>query len=322
MTRAARLRLGLVLLAAVAGPALFAEVIVGPAPVVAIGKDGLSVLPGVIAPARYAGLDEAAARALHATDHVVWPLWHASEAPRLRTDERAPEAGADAPCWRHPLGTDHLGRDVLARVVGGARRALGFAALATLLALVGGGALGTLAGYRGGIWEGAVARPLEVVQAFPTVLVVALAATVRSDGSIALLGLAVGLVRWAEVARVTRSEILRVTAEPFVAAARALGCGAARVLWRHVLPHAAPAVLVSAAFGLSSLVMLEAAVAFVGLAPGGWGGLVADAVAGNAPPVALVAALVPLSLAVAGAQLVAGALAERLDARMAAHAGA
>ncbi|HHH31510.1 MAG TPA: ABC transporter permease subunit, partial [Polyangiaceae bacterium] len=230
--RSRRVRLGVLMLAVIVFPAIFAEIIAADAPVVAVGSSGVTVLPAVVPPAAYEGRDRDGITAYHEGDVAVWPLVRCGPA-----SDCGDGAEADA-SFSHPLGTDAEGRDVLARVIYGARHALGLALAALLIATVLGVLLGALAGYVGGAWDEGLARPIELVQAFPAIVVVAVVRAIFPDETAWSLVLAVAAVRWAEVARLVRAEVVRVGAQPHVLAARALGCGHVRVLRRHIFPPA------------------------------------------------------------------------------------
>ncbi len=304
-----RLRVGALLLALLVVTALFAEVVAGDAPVVAIGHSGFHVLAAVTDRAGYSALSRAQIDARHAGDATVWPL--------LRQGPDRRSTPLLAPSSEHPLGTDSSGYDVLAQLVYGARAALGPTALAMLLAAALGISLGGLSGFFGGFWDELLARPIEVMQAFPTVLVVALAMAVDPRRGPTTLLLALVAVRSAETARIMRVETLRATEQEYVTAARALGASPWRILRRHILPQALRSVLISAANALPGFVLLETAVSFLGIGlPSSWGTLIAGGLAPNGPHLAAIMATLALALTVVGAQLVAEAVSEALDAKI------
>ncbi|MCA9623209.1 MAG: ABC transporter permease, partial [Myxococcales bacterium] len=256
-------------------------------------------------------LDRRGIAELHAGDTAIWPL--------IRCGPRSDcNAGASAPpTLAHPLGTDAAGRDIFARVIYGGRHALGLALAALLLAASLGVSMGALAGALGGVWDELLARPVELVQTFPAIIVVAVVQAVFPDAGGWALVLAVGAVRWAEVARHVRATVLRVQAEPHVLASRALGAGRMRILTRHVLPEALPAVVVSLMFGAMSVILLEVAVAFLGLgSDASWGGLIAQGLDGTAPRGAMAAAAF-VAISVIAVYLVADSLESAVRARVA-----
>lgn len=309
MARGLRVRTGALLLAFIALCAIFAEVIAADEPVVAFGPHGMAVLPAVT-DASYAAMsrDEIAAR--HAADDfALWPLVKAGP-------DRNSDAVAAGPSLAHPFGTDGRGRDVLARVVYGARGALGFTLLAVLFSLIVGTFFGTLAGYKGGFFDELLSRPIEFIETFPTIVVVAVVRAIDPEGSVWSLLLAVIAVRWAEVARLVRSEVMRVSGEHFVMAARALGCSSGRVLRRHILPHAMGPLVVSTMFAMASIVLLEASVSFLGFGlTGSWGLLIADGLRPGAPLLPAVFGILAVGLTVLASYMLADALHEAIDAR-------
>ena len=188
------------------------------------------------------------------------------------------------PAWlggdlRHPLGTDHLGRDVLSRLAFGARIALivGFAGVA--LASVIGVTLGALAGFFGGWVDALVSRVLETLIAVPNVLLY-LAILVAVGPGVWIMVLVIGGVGWTTIARVVRAEVLAVRQRSFVEAARASGVRPLGVLARHVLPNVAPSIIVIATLGVANVILLEATLSFLGLGVQPptvtWGRMLAD----------------------------------------------
>jgi peptide/nickel transport system permease protein len=192
-----------------------------------------------------------------------------------------------APSWAHWLGTDSSGRDVLARIVHGTRVSLFVGALSVIVLVVVGVGLGTIAGYFGKALDVVLMRIVEVVHSIPTVLLlVTILSVIAPQGYLAVLTMTVviGLVRWTDVARLVRGEILRVKALDFVQAARAQGASDSRIIFRHVLPNAINPVLVSATFALASAILIEGALSFLGFGipddMASWGGLLNE-VRGN-----------------------------------------
>jgi peptide/nickel transport system permease protein len=184
------------------------------------------------------------------------------------------------PGGRHLLGTDELGRDVLSRVLHGARLSVAAGVLASALAFGLGAALGTLAGWAGRFADRAVLLVLQIVQALPAlVLVIAGAAFLKPSFLVAALLIA--LTGWTDAARLVRAGTLRLRNEAFVDAARASGASTARLLFVHVLPHALGPALATLPYVLGSAVLTEAALSFLGLgAPppaASWGRALAEA---------------------------------------------
>ena len=163
----------------------------------------------------------------------------------------------------YPLGTDQLGRDLLARVLHGARLALFIGTCTVLVTAVGGGVLGLLAGFLER-WPSAVLMRLADVQlSFPFIL---LALTINAIVGLGLRNIILSLsaAGWVVYARVVRGEVLSVKQRDFVQAASALGAGRARLLLRHVLPNVAPSIIVVASLQFSQSIVAEAAISFLG----------------------------------------------------------
>jgi peptide/nickel transport system permease protein len=164
----------------------------------------------------------------------------------------------------HLLGTDMLGRDVLSGVVHGARVSL----LVGIASVVGAGLLGTalgiLAGYFGGWLEEVVMRVVDVQLAFPFILlaIVIMYVLGRGLGNVIVVLI---IASWPLYARVARAQALRLRASEFVLAARSLGAGWPRILWRHILPNALTPLLVVATFAIPQMIIFEAALSFLGV---------------------------------------------------------
>ena len=192
--------------------------------------------------------------------------------------ERVVETRFEPPSAEHPLGTDRFGRDVLSRVLYGARVSLGIGTVAVLIAVTLGTAVGAAAGYAGGWVDGAAMRVVDLLLSFPR-LVLLITVVALFEPSIGLVTLVLGLTGWMGTSRVVRGEVLSVREQPYVAAARSLGFGDGRVLLRHVLPNAVSPVIVSATLGVGHAILAEAALSFLGLGvqppTPSWGSMVA-----------------------------------------------
>ncbi|HXG59408.1 MAG TPA: ABC transporter permease, partial [Thermoanaerobaculia bacterium] len=182
---------------------------------------------------------------------------HPPNAPDLGARLRPPDA-------EHWFGTDDLGRDVLSRMMHGARISLAVGIIATLLSLVVGSFLGAVAGYYGGTADWIVSRLIEVILCFPFLLLV-LGIVALAGPSFHTVVIALGLTSWTTEARYMRGEFLRVREMEFAEAARASGARDARIIFRHLLPNAIAPVLVSASFGVASAILTESALSFLGL---------------------------------------------------------
>jgi peptide/nickel transport system permease protein len=176
----------------------------------------------------------------------------------------APPMWMEGGSARHPLGTDTLGRDVVSRLLYGARVSLlvGFAAV--LVAGVVGVALGLVAGYYGGRLDDLLMRVGDVQLAFP-VLVLAIAVLSVLGASLGNVIIVLGLTGWVTYARITRAETLSLRHRDFVEGARALGARDAAILWRHILPNVLPPITVVATFSVARTIIAEASLSFLGL---------------------------------------------------------
>lgn len=168
------------------------------------------------------------------------------------------------PTLAHPFGLDELGRDILARVLAGARISFVVGlAVVTVSASVG-TLLGAIAGYFGGIVDDLIGRVTDILLAFPGLLL-AIALVAVLGPSLANVLFALALIGWVGYARLVRGQVLRARELEYVQAARALGASTPRVLWRHVIPSAIPAVVVQATLGMAGAIVGEAALSFLGL---------------------------------------------------------
>lgn len=169
-----------------------------------------------------------------------------------------------APSLAHPFGTDHQGRDVLSRTLHGARLSLALGLGARGISVVLGGFLGFLAGFRGGRVDSVVMRAADVFFAFPSLLLL-VGITAALEPGLQVVCVALGLVGWAEVARLVRAETLSIRERPFIAAARALGTPEYRILARHVFPNCLNPILVSFSMGVAGTILAEASLSYLGL---------------------------------------------------------
>lgn len=169
-----------------------------------------------------------------------------------------------APSSEHPLGTDESGRDVLSRLIFGARASLAVAFAAMLVALTLGVALGAISGFYGKWVDVIVMRLTDGMLTIPTFFLALLILAVFGSGIVNVV-LAIGLTGWMVVARVVRAEVLRTLPQEYVLASRAIGSGPARILTRHILPQALPSVIVAATLGVAFAVLAESALSYLGL---------------------------------------------------------
>jgi peptide/nickel transport system permease protein len=169
-----------------------------------------------------------------------------------------------APSASHPFGLDELGRDILARVVAGARISFLVGLTVVGVSALVGTALGALAGYAGGIVDEAISRVIDTLLAFPGLLL-AIALVAVLGPSLGNVLFALSSIGWVGYARLVRGQVLRAREFDYVQAARALGAGLPRILWRHLIPSAVPAVLVQATLGMAGAIIGEASLSFLGL---------------------------------------------------------
>ncbi|HEU4371439.1 MAG TPA: ABC transporter permease [Methylomirabilota bacterium] len=168
------------------------------------------------------------------------------------------------PSRAHTLGTDDLGRDLLAGIVHGARTSLLVMLSVTVLASAIGVSIGAVAGYRAGTTDDVLMRLTEFVQVVPRFFLAVLVIALFGPGLDRLV-LVLGLTSWPAIARVVRAETLSLARREFVEAAHALGAPAARVLARHVLPNALPAAVVVMSVNAGTVILMEAGLGFIGL---------------------------------------------------------
>ncbi|RMF83147.1 MAG: ABC transporter permease [Nitrospinota bacterium] len=168
------------------------------------------------------------------------------------------------PRWNHPFGTDWLGRDVLSRVIYGARVSLQVGLLVEAFAVVIGVSLGTLAGFYGGKVDTLLMRITDTFMAFPSlVLAIALMAVFQQPGLFNVI-VVLSILQWTPIARVVRGEVLSLKERDFVQAVRATGASDLRVLVRHVLPNCFAPVIVTATIGIAGNILSEAGLSFLG----------------------------------------------------------
>ena len=164
----------------------------------------------------------------------------------------------------NPLGTDKLGRDILSRVLYGGRISLLVGATTVVISLAIGLTIGSLSGYFGGWADQLLMRLVDILMAFPGILL-AIAFTAVLGPGLDHVILALCLIGWTSYARLVRGEILALRERVFVEAARALGCKPSRVIARHLLPNLLPPVLIQATFGLAAAIIAEGSLSFLGL---------------------------------------------------------
>lgn len=191
-----------------------------------------------------------------------------------------PAAFGAPPSLAHPLGTDVVGRDVLSRLLYGARVSLAVGVSAVAISVVLGVLIGGVGGFVGGLVDAALMRLTDVVLAFPSLMLVLVLVAILGPG-LSNVVLVLGLLGWPQIARLVRAEVLRLKGQDFVVAARAIGVPERRILMRHLLPNAFPPVLVAATFGTAQAIIAEASLSFLGMGvqppTPSWGNLLTDA---------------------------------------------
>ena len=169
-----------------------------------------------------------------------------------------------APTTGHPFGLDELGRDILARILAGARISFFVGLVVVGISASLGTAVGAIAGYIGGAVDDWISRVVDTLLAFPGLLL-AIAVVAVLGPSLTNVLLALTVIGWVGYARLVRGQTLRAREFEYVQAARALGAGTFEILWRHIVPSVLPAVLVQATLGMAGAIVGEASLSFLGL---------------------------------------------------------
>ncbi len=184
-----------------------------------------------------------------------------------------------APSAQHWLGTDRFGRDILSRILYGARISLSIGFVATLISVTLGTLIGALAGYFGGKVDALLMRFTDMVLAFPRLVLLIMIVALFSP-SIAVIITVLGLTQWPNTTRIVRGDVLSLREREYIQAAHALGMGKARIIFRHLIPNVLAPVIVTATLGIGNTIVLEAGLSFLGLGVqppiASWGNMVAD----------------------------------------------
>jgi ABC-type dipeptide/oligopeptide/nickel transport system permease subunit len=245
------------------------------------------------------------------------------------------------PSGIHLLGTDHLGRDLLARLVQGARISLTVGLVAELIIIVIGTVVGAVAGYAGGAVESIIMRVVDALYAFPDLLLVIIvmsyvkaqlggpvagwlvpvAAANKALGGLLGVFIALGLTSWLTTCRLVRAQILSLKTREYVQASRGLGARGARVIAAHLLPNTMGTILVAATLGVPNAILLEASLSFLGLGVDppmpSWGLMVSEGVAAvQSYPHVLVAPAVAIAATLLAFNFLGDALRDALDPLM------
>ncbi|MCC7105924.1 MAG: ABC transporter permease [Chloroflexi bacterium] len=253
-------------------------------------------------------------------------------------DEQHMSQTWQAPSAQYWLGTDAFGRDILSRLIFGARVSLTVAIMAQVIILLLGVPLGLVSGLLGGRVDNAIMRLVDALYALPSLLIVIVFMTLmkqvlaqRDLGLLAPLGwldrgtggltgvfIGIGLTYWLTVCRLVRAQTLSLREREFVIAARAVGAGNRRIIWRHLAPNCLAPVIVAASLGVPTAIMLEAGLSFIGLGISppmpSWGTMVADGVeAIRGHPHAVIAPCAAISLTLLAFNFLGDGLRDALD---------
>ncbi len=185
-----------------------------------------------------------------------------------------------APSWSHPFGTDAFSRDVLSRVIYGARIPPRVATRAIVRAMAVGTAWGAIAGFAGGATDALMMRIIDALLAIPRILILLLVLGLWGSISLPSLVFVLGLTGWFGTSRLVRERVRALARQDFTLAARAIGARDVRVLWRHVMPNALSPVIVAATLGIGNVIVLEAALSYLGIGVrpphASWGNIIQD----------------------------------------------
>ncbi len=189
------------------------------------------------------------------------------------------EIRREGPSADHWMGTDHLGRDIFARIIHGSRVSLMVGFVAVGLALIVGGVLGAIAGFYGGRIDNTIMRIMDVFLAIPSILL-AIAIVSALGGNLFNLMIAVGISSIPQYARIVRASVLTVKDEEFIEAARAIGASDSRIIRKHIIPNALAPVIVQGTLGVASAILSTSGLAFIGLGipkpQPEWGAMLSD----------------------------------------------
>lgn len=170
----------------------------------------------------------------------------------------------NAPSWAHPFGTDNLGRDLLVRVMYGARISLAIGIVAALITMTIGVIYGVISGFAGGKVDNVMMRIVDVLYGIPTVLFVILLMVVFKPG-LKNIFIALGALYWVNMARIVRGQVLSLKEQEYVLAARTIGANKTRIMFRHLIPNTMAPIIVTATFMVPTAIFTEAFLSYIGL---------------------------------------------------------
>jgi peptide/nickel transport system permease protein len=183
------------------------------------------------------------------------------------------------PSLHHIFGTDDLGRDIFSRILYGGRVSLSVAVIAVAVSMTIGVLLGCLSGFYGGLLDEVVMRFTDIMLSFPTIFLILAIQSVLTP-SIFNVMLVIGATSWMGIARLVRGEFLTIREREYVEAAKAIGCGDLRIIFKHILPNALPPVIVAGTLGMAGAILTESALSFLGLGvqppTASWGNMLMD----------------------------------------------
>ena len=190
-----------------------------------------------------------------------------------------PPAWMEGGSWNNPLGTDKLGRDMLSRIIYGARISLTIAAISIVCGGIVGTTLGLVAGYWGGLWDHIIMRAVDIKISIPSILLALILAAALGPSYLTVI-IVVALTLWTRYARLVRGEVLSLRAQDFISRAKVSGASTSRIITRHLLPNVVNTIIVLATLEVGVVIILEASLSFLGagIPPPNpaWGLMVAD----------------------------------------------
>ncbi len=189
---------------------------------------------------------------------------HNPEAMSLTKRLMPPVWASQGGSWKHPLGTDMMGRDVLSRVICGTRNSMVVGLVSSLIALLIGVSLGMISGYLGGSVDVVVMRVVDIMLAIPAVMLAVVVVAIIGPYPISII-IAMGMTMWSEYAKVIRSRILVLREEPFVLAAKTMGADNARIILRHIFPNILYIIIVIFTLQIGLIILWSAGLSFIGL---------------------------------------------------------